>query len=82
MLDQIVVCIANTVIFFIVCFLLGVTIIGLLAIPAVLGGYTESLIRAARGDKLGIGDFSKWVSISLEHCWEAEFYLYWELELG
>ena len=59
MLDQIVVCIANTVIFFIVCFLLGVTIIGLLAIPAVLGGYTESLIRAARGDKVGIGDFFK-----------------------
>ena len=49
-LDQIVVCIANTVIFFIVCFLLGITIIGLLAIPAVIGGYTESLIRAARGE--------------------------------
>ena len=59
MLDQIVVCIANTVIFFIVCFLLGITIIGLLAIPAVIGGYTESLIRAARGDKVGIGDFFK-----------------------
>ena len=50
MQDQIVVCIANTVIFFIVCFLLGITIIGLLAIPAVIGGYTESLIRAARGE--------------------------------
>ena len=59
MLAQIVVCIANTVIFFIVCFLLGITIIGLLAIPAVIGGYTESLIRAARGDKVGIGDFFK-----------------------
>ena len=59
MLDQIVVCIANTVIFFIVCFLLGITIIGLFAIPAVIGGYTESLIRAARGDKVGIGDFFK-----------------------
>ena len=59
MLDQIVVCIANTVIFFIVCFLLGITVIGLLAIPAVIGGYTESLIRVARGDKVGIGDFFK-----------------------
>jgi len=58
-LAQIVVCIANTVIFFIVCFLLGITVIGLLAIPAVIGGCTESLIRAARGDKVGIGDFFK-----------------------
>jgi hypothetical protein len=56
-LDHIVICIANTVIFFIVCFLLGITVIGLLAIPAMIGGYTESLIRAARGDKVGIGDF-------------------------
>ena len=59
MQDQIVVYIANTVIFFIVCFLLGITVIGLLAIPAVIGGYTESLIRAARGDKVEIGDFFK-----------------------
>ena len=58
-LAQIVVCIANTVIFFIVCVLLGITIIGLLAIPAVIGGYTESLIRSARGDQVGIGDFFK-----------------------
>ena len=58
-LDHIVICIANTVIFFIVCFLLGITVIGLLAIPAMIGGYTESLIRAARGDKVGIGDFFK-----------------------
>ena len=58
-LDHIVICIVNTVIFFIVCFLLGITVIGLLAIPAVIGGYTESLIRAARGDKVEIGDFFK-----------------------
>ena len=58
-LDHIVICIVNTVIFFIVCFLLGITVIGLLAIPAMIGGYTESLIRAARGDKVGIGDFFK-----------------------
>ena len=59
MLAQIVVCIANTVIFLIACAFLGITIIGILAIPAVIGGYTESMIRTARGNKVGIGDFFK-----------------------
>ena len=59
MLDQIVVIIANSVIFLIVCAVLGITIIGIIAIPAVIGGFTESLIRAARGNKVEIGDFFK-----------------------
>ena len=49
MLDQIVVIIANSVIFLIACAVLGITIIGIIAIPAVIGGFTESLIRAAHG---------------------------------
>ena len=59
MLDQIVVIIANSVIFLIACAVLGITIIGIIAIPAVIGGFTESLIRAARGNKVEIGDFFK-----------------------
>ena len=59
MVDQIVVCVVNTVIFGFVCVILCVTIIGILAIPAVVGGYTESMIRAARGEKVEIGDFFK-----------------------
>ena len=59
MLDQIVVIIANSAIFLIACAVLGITIIGIIAIPAVIGGFTESLIRAARGNKVEIGDFFK-----------------------
>ena len=38
---------------------MGITIIGILAIPAVIGGYVESMIRMARGEKVGIGGFFK-----------------------
>ena len=74
MVDQIVVCVVNTVIFGFVCVILCVTIIGILAIPAVVGGYTESMIRAARGEKVEIGDFFlRLVLINLVHCWVQEF---------
>jgi len=36
-----------------------ITIIGILAVPAILGGYYESLIRVARNEPAEIGDFFK-----------------------
>jgi len=59
MVDQIVACIVNTMLVGISCVFLAITVIGILAIPAVLGGYVESMIRMARGEKVGIGDFFK-----------------------
>ena len=59
LLDQIVMGIANTIILFLVCAMLCFTIIGILAIPAAVGGYTESMIRLAKGENVGIGDFLK-----------------------
>ncbi len=57
--DQIVACIVNTILVGVSCVFLGITVIGLLAIPAVIGGYVESMVRMARGEKVGIGDFFK-----------------------
>lgn len=37
--------------------LAAITIIGLIVIPAILGGYLESLIRIRRGEDVQIGDF-------------------------
>jgi len=59
MVDQIVACIVNTMLVGVSCVFLAITVIGILAIPAVLGGYVESMIRMARGEKVGIGDFFK-----------------------
>ena len=59
MVDQIVACIVNTILVGVSCVFLGITVIGLLAIPAVIGGYVESMVRMARGEKVGIGDFFK-----------------------
>ena len=56
-LDNIVVCIANTIIAIISSFLLAITIIGLLAIPAVWGGYIDSIIKMTLGEKIEIGKF-------------------------
>ena len=56
-LDNIVVCIANTIIAIISSFLLAITVIGLLAIPAVWGGYIDSMIRMSLGQKIEIGKF-------------------------
>ena len=51
---------------FLACALCAVTIIGILAIPAVCGGYTESMIRIASGKKVDIGDFFK---VGFEKFW-------------
>ena len=59
MVDQIVACIVNTILVGVSCVFLTITIIGILAIPAVIGGYIESMIRMSRGEKVGIGDFFK-----------------------
>ena len=59
MVDQIVACIVNTILVVVSCVFLAITIIGILAIPAVIGGYVESMIRMARGEKVGIGDYFK-----------------------
>ena len=37
--------------------LAGITIIGLIAVPAIMAGYLESLLRVRRGEKAEIGDF-------------------------
>ena len=58
-LENLALCIANTIIMIVVCVILVITIIGILAIPAISGGYTESMIRVARGESVGIGDFLK-----------------------
>ena len=55
--DNVVVCIANTFVLIFVCFLFAITIIGLLALPAIVGGYVGSMIRLAKGEKIEIGDF-------------------------
>ena len=59
MVDQIVACIVNTILVVVSCVFLAITIIGILAIPAVIGEYVESMIRMARGEKVGIGDYFK-----------------------
>ena len=59
LLDNIVVCIANTFILIFVCFLFAITIIGLLALPGIVGGYVGSMIRLNLGEKVEIGDFVK-----------------------
>ena len=56
-LDNIVVCIANTIIAIISSFLLCITVIGILAIPAVWGGYVNSIIKMTLGQKIEIGKF-------------------------
>ena len=51
------VCIANTVILIIATLFLAITVIGILAIPAVWGGYTDSMIKMSLGQKVEIGKF-------------------------
>ena len=52
MVDQIVAFIVNTMLVVVSCVFLAITVIGILAIPAVIGGYVESMIRMARGEKV------------------------------
>ena len=56
-LDNIVVCIANTIIAIISSILLAITLIGILFIPAVWGGYVNSIIKMTLGQKIEIGKF-------------------------
>jgi len=55
--DNIAIHIANTLIAILATFLLSITLIGILAIPAVWGGYSHAMIRISRGEKVNIGDF-------------------------
>ena len=55
--SNIAVCIANTLIAAVTTFLVSITIIGILVIPAIWGGYAESMIRIVKGEKIEIGDF-------------------------
>ena len=57
--DNITVCLVNTAIMYLVLPFLIISIIGIFAIPAVFGGYTESIIRLVSGKKVEIGDFFK-----------------------
>ena len=63
--NQIVPIIANTLIVIVASCILTITVIGVLLVPAVKGGYLQSMIDASRGKKINIGDFlsskfSKW----------------------
>ena len=58
--DNIVVCIANTLIAFVSIVLFAISIIGILAIPAITGGYIHSFLRMSNGEKVEIGDFFKY----------------------
>ena len=49
----------NGILAFLSIVLAAITIIGLLAIPAIIGGYLYSFIRIARGEPAEIGDFFK-----------------------
>ncbi len=57
--NRYVVILANGLIAGVTAIAAGITIIGILAIPAILGGYAESLIRIARNEPVEIGDFFK-----------------------
>ena len=50
---------ANAIIAILATLLFGITIIGVLAIPAIWAGYMESLLRIRRGDEVTIGAFFK-----------------------
>ena len=57
--DNIVVCVANTFILLICSIFLAMTIIGLLLIPALFGGYLGSMIKLVSNQKVAVGDFIK-----------------------
>ena len=48
---------ANFFIAVLVSLLASVTVLGLLAVPAIWGGYYESLIRVSKGEAVEVGDF-------------------------
>ena len=57
--DNYVVIWANAIIAILATLFLGITIIGILAIPAIWAGYMESLLRIRRGEKVDFGAFFK-----------------------
>jgi len=58
-IDNIVICISNAIIACVMSFIFTITIIGVLGIPAIWGGYLNSMIRIVRGEKEDIGAFLK-----------------------
>ena len=58
-IDNIVICIANAAIACIMSFIFTITIIGIIGIPAIWGGYLNSMIKLVRGEKEDIGAFLK-----------------------
>ena len=50
---------ANGIITILLGILASVTVIGILIVPAIIGGYIESLIRVRRGEDVKIGHFFK-----------------------
>ncbi len=48
---------ANFFIALLVSFLAAITVLGLLVVPAIWGGYYESLIRVSKGEAVEVGDF-------------------------
>ena len=50
---------ANTALFLVAVVICGVTVVGLVAVPGIVGGYVESMLRAIRGQDQAIGRFLK-----------------------
>ena len=48
---------ANTALFLVAVVVCGITVVGLLAVPGIVGGYVESMLRAIRGQDQAIGRF-------------------------
>ena len=46
----------NYLIYMVVCILAGITIVGILILPAILVGFVRFLLKAARGEEVDIGD--------------------------
>ena len=57
--NNLTVCILNTLIALVSIVLLAITVVGLLAIPSIFGGYLKSFLRMINGEKVGVGDFFK-----------------------
>ena len=61
---------ANTLIMMIAVIIASITLIGLIIVPAILGGFAESLIRIKRNQPVEVGDFftpgfkkNRWVKL-------------------
>ena len=55
--SQIVPIIANTLIVCVASLILSITLVGIILVPAVWGGYIQSIINVSRGEKISIGQF-------------------------